>query len=336
MKILLDHPVPFFLAHGGVQVQVSQTKSALERIGIAVEHTRWWDSTQTGAVIHYFGRPHPFVIELAHSKGMKVVLAELLTEQGSRPRWKLQLQQFVTRGAMKALPAGLLASLRWESYRTADACVALTEWETHLMQSIFGAPREKVHIVPNGVDEVFLNSQSMPRGPWLVCTATITERKRVLELAQAAVQANAPLWVVGRPYSETDPYAVRFVEFARKHPEIIRYEGAVNKPGSLARIYREARGFVLLSAMESLSLSALEAAACECPLLLSDLPWARTVFDVKANYCPITHSTDRTAEFLRRFYDAAPHLKPPPKPMTWIEVATQLKAIYETVLNTSR
>ena len=40
--------------------------------------------------------------------------------------------------------------------------------------------------------------------------------------------------------------------------------------------YREARGFVLLSAMESLSLSALEAAACECPLFLSDLPWARS------------------------------------------------------------
>ena len=38
--------------------------------------------------------------------------------------------------------------------------------------------------------------------------------------------------------------------------------------------------------MESLSLSALEAAACGCPVLLSDLPWARTVFGQSALVLP--------------------------------------------------
>src|SRR6185503_2412225 len=105
------------------------------------------------------------------------------------------------------------------------------------------------------------------RGRWLVCTAIITERKRVLELAQAALHAQTPIWIIGKPYSETDPYFQEFLALAKTHPEVIRYEGAISDRQRLAQIYREARGFVLLSKWESLSLSALEAAACGCPVL---------------------------------------------------------------------
>jgi hypothetical protein len=86
--------------------------------------------------------------------------------------------------------------------------------------------------------------------------------------------------------------------------------------------------------MESLSWSALEAAACECPLLLSDLSWARTVFADTVRYCPVTKSIVRTAESLRTFYDAAPVLPVPPKPASWIEIGRQLKTLYERVLGT--
>jgi hypothetical protein len=87
--------------------------------------------------------------------------------------------------------------------------------------------------------------------------------------------------------------------------------------------------------MESLSLSALEAAACGCPLLFSDLPWARTVFGPDARYCPIA-STGSTARHLKAFYEAAPALKPPPRPLSWGDVARQLQGIYESLLKTSR
>jgi len=78
----------------------------------------------------------------------------------------------------------------------------------------------------------------------------------------------------------------------------------------VARIYREPR-FVLLSSMESLSLSALEAAACECPLLLSDLPWARSTFGDAASLLSVG-SPEHAAKNLRTFYDAAPSLAPRP------------------------
>ena len=328
MKVLLYHSLPFSLAHGGTQTQIEQTKAALEKIGVEVEFLRWWDDSQRGDILHYFGRPPLPLTILAQQKGMKVVLADLLTAQGSRPRWKHWLHRAAQRVLRATLPASLTAGVTSESYRVADACCALTPWEAHLMRFIFGAPSERVHVLPNGVEAEFFQASKRTRGSWLVCTATITPRKRVVELAEAAVQARTPIWIIGKPYAESDPYHGRFMKIANTNRDLVRFEGPVNDRARLAEIYREAHGFVLLSTMESLSLSALEAAACECPLLLSDLPWARVTFADDASYCPITRDAASTAKSLREFYDAAPTLPPPPKPKTWIEVAQQLKGLY--------
>ena len=151
-----------------------------------------------------------------------------------------------------------------------------------------------------------------------------------------AVRAETPVWIIGRPHSETDAYPKRFLEYARQNSGMVRYEGAITDRERLARVYREARGFVLLSDWESLSLSALEAAACGCPLLLSDLPWARGAFKDKATYCPLNQSLSDAAARLRRFYEAAPNLEPPPRPLSWLEVGRQIKAVYESILQPRR
>ena len=330
MKVLFDyHHLPFAFAQGGIERQILQTKSALEQAGVEADFVRWWDPSQQGDLIHFFGRPAADYIAFAHGQGYKVIVAELLTGTGSRSRRELALQRLFINMSRKWMPPTFTARLAWDAYRLADACIALTAWEAHLMNYLFGAPRDRLHVVPNGVEEIFLKSPQGERGQWLVCTATITERKRVLELAEAAVRAQTPVWVLGRAYADADPYAQKFFALAKQFPKIIRYEGAVSDRAQMARIYREARGFVLLSAMESLSLSALEAAACECPLLLADLPWARSTFGDAVKFCPVTKSPEQTAAVLREFYDAAPSLKPPPKPASWGEVAGRLKAIYE-------
>jgi hypothetical protein len=336
MKVLFNCHMPFGIAHGGVQTQIEQTKGHLEKIGVEVDYLRWWDDAQTGDILHHFGRIPINLLALAKDKGLKVVMSELLTAQGSRPGWRVFIQKVGQRALQKLAPAFILHHFSWEAYQLADASIALTPWEAELLVQLYGTPRDRIHVVPNGVETAFLDSRPSPRGNWLVCTATITERKRVLELAAAAVAARTPLWVLGKPYSADDRYARRFTDLVRTHSDILRFEGPITDRTRLAAVYREGRGFVLLSAMESLSLSALEAAACECPLLLSDLPWARTVFGEASRYCPVTPATKRTAACLRKFYDEAPTIKPPRKPLAWIEVVPLLKDIYERVLNTSR
>lgn len=340
MKILIDHPMPFSLAHGGFQTQIEQTRKGLEENGVTVDYMRWWDASQNADILHYFGRPAPEYIDFAHQKGMRVVMAELLTGTASRSPFNLRLQKHFITGAKRLVPNGFLRKLAWESYRMADAVIALNPFEGKLMSELFEADPARVHCVYNGVEKEFLESAETKRGKWLVCTATITERKRVVELARAAIAAKTPLWIVGKPYNESDAYMNQFRDCCREAPEIIRYEGAVSNRSQLASIYREARGFVLLSDRESLSLSALEATACGCPLLLSDLPWAHSVFGNKVRFAEYAGSAAEIQASLRKFYDDAPQLQAPMKPASWKQIGSQLISIYEALLkaplNTSR
>jgi glycosyltransferase involved in cell wall biosynthesis len=333
MKILIDHALPFLLAHGGLQVQIEQTKSALERAGLEVEYLRWWDANQNGDVIHYFGRASSGYVEFAHSKGMRVVVSDLLGGLTSRPAMSRFVQRTLIAASRQFLPEMFTYRLAWDTYRIADAIIALTSYEAQLMVQMFKAIPEKVHVVPNGVESVFFQPSPGKRDKWLVCTATITPRKRVLELATAAVEAGTPLWVIGKAYGETDSYFRRFRDLCQNYPQILRYDGAIEDRKQLAQAYRDARGFVLLSSMESLSISALEAAAAECPLLLSDLPWARSTFGKQASYCPLKKQLDTTSRCLRQFYDSTP--VPPPKPKTWDQIVARLRSIYEDVCKTS-
>ncbi|HEY2329761.1 MAG TPA: hypothetical protein VGI63_08110 [Verrucomicrobiae bacterium] len=333
MKIILDCHVPAMLAHGGAQIQIAQTQRALQSVGVEAEFMRWWDVQQTGDVIHFCGRMPADQIRFAQKKGVKVVMAELLTASGAQNGAQRLVRRAFRWAAENFAPRGVAGAFQWESYRLADACIANTTWEKHLMESQFDAAPAKVFTVPNGVEEVFFQSPKIVRGAWLVCPATITERKRVLELAQAAVAAQTPVWIIGQAYADSDPYAQEFFAFAKQNPKWIRHEGGISDRAALAAAYRAARGFVLLSSMETRSLSAEEAAACECPLLLSDLPWAHSIFGAGASYCPLAGAA-ATAAVLRKFYEAAPALPPPPPPATWRDVARQLKSVYEKILAT--
>ncbi len=333
MKVLFDHPNPFLLAHGGFQTQIEQTKKALEASGVEVEWLRWWDDQQKGDLIHYFGRAHLDYIRQAQAKGMKVVMSELLTGLGSRSAMARKFQKLFMIVAGGVLPKEFTARLCWDAYQLADASIALTSWEKKLMVEMFSAKPEKVHVVPNGVEEVFFSKleSKAEKSKYLVCTATITERKRVVELAEVAIMAQVPVWVIGEPYSKGDPYYKKFISVVESSKGLVKYERGISDRAKMAAIYKSASGFVLFSSMESLSLSALEAAAGNCPLLLADLPWARSTFGTGATYCRLG-SRKQEAKDLKELYriiDVAPRA---PLPCRWSEVGAQLKLIYESLL----
>jgi glycosyltransferase involved in cell wall biosynthesis len=332
MKILIDHQTPFLLAHGGLQIQIERTKEALATSRIEVEHLRWWDDAQRGDIIHFFGRANPSHIDFAHAKGMKYVMSDLLTGQGSRTPAQLRLQGIIERVLSKVVPATFLANFRWGAYHKADALIVGTPWEAEVAQLLFSPPQHKIHVVPNGVEEIFFVDSSTPltRRKELVCTATITPRKRIVELTEAAIAARTPLRIFGAPYGEGDPYYKLFLRTVAQAPDFISYEGPITDRAQLARIYQTARGFVLLSSMESRSLSSEEAAAAGCPLLLSSLPWARSTFAGSATYCPIGN-TQLTATVLRKFYNETSQLPKPPPPCRWSDVATHLLHIYQLI-----
>ena len=332
MRIAFDHHLPFLLAHGGFQLQMEQTLSALRAIGVDAEWLRFWDAGQQPDIIHFFGKPDSAYLRFARGKGIKTVVNELLTGLGSRSESKLRIQSAVVRIAKKMCPQAA-SRMRWDAGDIADALVALTPHEAHLMRSVFHAPWEKIHVVPNGVADVFLQQGTEQRQDWLLCTAVIHPRKRVLELAEAATRAATPLRIYGRPYDDREQYFRDFLRVVQSSGGLVQWCGELTDQEELARIYRRAKGFVLLSTMESLSLSALEAAACKTPLLLSDLPWATTTFGRGAEYAQNTGRVEVIAARLRKFYDC-PGSPTGFQPCSWTQVARQLRRLYESLETT--
>jgi glycosyltransferase involved in cell wall biosynthesis len=329
MKIVIDHHSPFILAHGGFQIQIEQTYKALLGMDAQVEMMRWWDDKQAPNLIHFFGKANTGYLQKAKSKGIATVVSELHTGLGSHSRTKKYIQSKVI-GAVKRFMPPLANRMNWDSYDHADAIIALTTYEAKLIKNIFHADRKRVHVVPNGVDDVFFQTANSPREDWLLCTATITERKRVNELAQAAKAAGLKLKVLGRPYSEKDPYFMNFIDIVASSRGLVEWHGEITDRATLADYYRKARAFVLASTMESQSLSALEAAACQCPLILTDLPWARTTFGPSAVYLPnIGHINTLAPALCEALVRSA--TKPPPRVLSWVEVADRLIGIYKAL-----
>ena len=335
MRVAFDCHVPFSLAHGGMQIQIEQTLQSLRALGIEVSPLPWWEASFSTPIVHFFGKPSPVYAGWLRQKNIRLVISDLLTAQGSRNA--LQRLPFRLACLADRLVRGKIrARLGWNIYELADCCICLTSWEADLVRNMYGAHRARTEVVPNGVEKVFLTSgQAIQRENHLVSTVTITERKRVVELVEAAALAQVKIKIIGRPYHEQDPYYLRFLESVRWARPWVEYGGALSDRARLAEEYRRARGFVLLSAMESQSLSALEAAACGCPLLLTDLPWSKVSFGNRASYAPLADPR-QTAPFLRRFLDHAASAPLPEGILSWDEVAQKLASIYRSLIEPSR
>jgi glycosyltransferase involved in cell wall biosynthesis len=329
MKVLIDHHEPFALARGGFQIQIEETARGLREIGVETEFLRWWDPTQSGDVLHFFGLPPLHTIERAKGKGMRVVVTHLLTNTCNRSKFQLSVQAAVSRSLLALPPArGFCAKMGWESLRQADAVIVGLEAEARVMRDVWGVKR--VHIIPLGLRKEFLNlpnpeSRTLPSAsPPLISVGTVCPRKGQCELAEAARAAGVPVLFVGNPLNKIDPYWARFRGMC--DGETIMHMPHVEATAELVSLYRSARGFVHLSDGENWCFAAHEAAACGLPLMLPDQPWARECFGGGARYW---ESSGSRPEQLMKFYgDCGALSAPAVEVATWSDVARRLAAIH--------
>ncbi len=135
MRVIFYCFEPFAFAHDEKQEQIVHTRDALRELNVEVEYLRWYDERQSGDVLHFFGRITMDLLDLARESGMKVVVTDWLTKQAAYSRPRLGLQRWIMQILM-----GFLSVL-------------------------FGASPEKVHVVSNGMDGVFLNTPAPSNGP---------------------------------------------------------------------------------------------------------------------------------------------------------------------------
>ena len=332
MKVLFSCPLPFFLAHGGSQTLVEALMRELPNLGVEVEPARWWDENQTGDILHFIGRPSMLNVRLAHQKRFKVVMTDLLDQTASRSNSRLFLQRSFNRTLGHVL-SKFTGQLNWEAYREADAMIFAVPHEWEVAQYLFNANPARGHVVPHGLEEQAMRELALPQkeGDYLISVASIAPRKNSILLAEAARKAKVPVVFLGKPYSDDDPYFLRFLELV--DGEYVRYPGFVWVEEKY-RYLRGARGFALLSQFESGCIAVFEAAAAGLPLLLSDFPWARRSYP-EARAIEFVRPGDAAAvrRALISFYERANRRPGTTFPLLeWRQVAQRYIAIYEAVL----
>jgi glycosyltransferase involved in cell wall biosynthesis len=332
MKVLFSCPLPFFLAHGGSQTLVEALMRELAALDVEVEPVRWWDENQTGDIIHSIGRPIGIDIQLAHEKGFKVVMTELLDQAASRSALRLFLQRMVIRTGRK-VARGLTGHYSWGVYQEIDAMVYAVPHQWDVAQYLFDANPQRGHVISHGLEEEALTQLSVaaPEEDYLVSAATIHPRKNTLLLAQAAHLAKVPIVFLGKPYSPDNDYFLRFKELV--DGKYVRYPGFVSAEEKY-RYLRGARGFGMLSMYESGCISVYEAAAAGLPLFLPNLSWASKSYPNARNLHLVElGAAKQIAPALKRFYNQAHRMDGSTFPvLSWRDIAREYLRVYEKAL----
>ncbi len=138
--------------------------------------------------------------------------------------------------------------------RSADAVVAVSEFTSREVVELAGVPAERVRVVPNGVDPVFMPDGPRVDGDYVLAVGTLEPRKNLGRAVEAAQVAGVELRVVGaRGWGGVD------------------VEGWVGEvpDAELAALYRGARCVLYPSLYEGFGLPVLEAMACGAPVVTS-------------------------------------------------------------------
>jgi glycosyltransferase involved in cell wall biosynthesis len=335
VKILFDHRLPFAFAHGGHQIQVEQTMNSVSSQGIDVEHLRWWDPSQTGDLIHFFGIPDLSYLHMAKLRGLPVVLTHLFTGTCNRSDLHLRIQGLLTQSLIRLPGWGNIKNqLSWLPLGQANRVIVGLRAEVDVLRMVYALPKEKISCVPLGLADEFFASrpERLPSGqPFLISHGTICDRKRSIQLARIAREARVPILFFGNPYSANEPYWKEFSSLVDQ--EFVLHHPHSDDTSQLITKLRQAAGYVCFSRHENWCLAAHEAAAVGLPVLLPDQKWSRERFGSQASYWNPDHSKSRNVEVLKGFYKVAPTSSPPSITIPrWQEVGSNLAQIYREVL----
>jgi glycosyltransferase involved in cell wall biosynthesis len=166
---------------------------------------------------------------------------------------------------------------------------------------------------------------------FVLCTASILARKNVLPLAEALAALSYPGVFIGHPSPTESAYVREFAAVIDANPHLYWIPGLAYDDPLLASAYRAARVFCLPSSSETQSLSALEAMACDLPVLLGDYPYARQSPFEQCLRCDPRQPGVLRAAIQGAMEDPDRYRIPLPSLYRWPAVAARIRSLYETL-----
>jgi glycosyltransferase involved in cell wall biosynthesis len=235
----------------------------------------------------------------------------------------------------------------WTDYAiTSDLCnwsslvLPNTRDEASLMAEGYGVSRDKIKVIPNGVDErfadadptLFKKTHGIDRFI-LNVGHTGHVRKNVLALIHALARIDHPSVIIGRIVHT--PYGEACLREAEKNKNILLLDSLDHDSAMLASAYAACDVFAMPSLFETPGIAALEAGLAGAKVVITPYGGTKDYFGTMADYVD-PHSVESIrggiVRALEKKQDEAlrMHIR---KEFLWPRVAEKTAAAYRTIVN---
>lgn len=273
---VLTYPM-LFQRLGGLQVQIRETVSALQALGI---DAHLFDSTRESLsdfdLVHVFAAINGNwrIVEAAKNVGKPVVMSSILHESDKwRSRERAKLASWLT-----ARITGWEYATGYDQARTAlelaDRIITNGKRETDFVVQHFDQSAAKIRDIPNGIASRFLNAEpklfidrtGLAPG-FILCAATVSPYKNQLGVIRAAKGFPVPIVLIGPCAKEHQDYLAQCLAEADGQAQ---YLGALqNDDPLLASAYAAAGVTVLPSRTEVMPFTILESLGAGTPAIVT-------------------------------------------------------------------
>lgn len=264
--MLFVPPLDFPIEIGGFQSQVRCIFENLQDEGINVT---WYDLVNTKLedydIIHFHSTSPNFIsiVKKAKDLGKKVVITPML---GSPFHSNLfyRITLFLSKFPMICTPLRMIKCI----LSLADYNLPLTYFEFTRLSKVFGCSSDKMKIVPNGIDAVFLSKCSLkidlPFKRYLLVVGRIEPDKNQLTLIRVVNKLRLNLIVVGEAAAGQREYEERCRKEAGSN--VFFWGKELNKQ-IMATLYQNADFTIIPSITEMLPLVIFESLSQNTPVI---------------------------------------------------------------------
>lgn len=272
MKIgIISYPA-LWQRKGGLQIQIDKTCAALNNLGVETKVVNFVnEKLDSYDLIHSFSAAHGLyaVVEEAKAQGVRVVVSPVL--QPEQNLNKFLLYRLLNKATLWASSSEIKTSYGQirSVLRNAHKIVALSSREMNVISQGYGIDKDKVTIIPNGIDEHFfqdtiidLPSDLRQLEGYVFVSGSISTYKNQLAVIEATER---PVVLAGPAYSPEYLKKCLHAGGSRVH-----YVGVLqHHDPMLVSLYRNAAVNVLASFREAGPLCSLEALACGTPAVVT-------------------------------------------------------------------